>query len=131
MASRHDALDRNPLRDVGALSAQVKNAPRALTVPQLRQLRAALAYDEQAIARDLPDFVSLMMGTGMRIGEAAGLTWAAVNLNAGTVEVRAAVVRVASQGLVRKSTKTDTGLRMLVLPSWCVDMLRDRASRPD
>ena len=131
LATRHDALDRNPVRDVGALSAQVKKAPRALTVPQLRQLRAALTYDDQAITRDLPDFVGLMMGTGMRIGEAAGLTWAVLNLDAGTVEVRAAVVRVAGKGLVVKNTKTDTGTRTLVLPSWCVAMLRDRASRLD
>lgn len=75
LATRHDALDRNPVRDVGALSGKPKKSPRAMTVPQLKQLRAALTYDEQAIARDLPDFVSLMMATGMRIGEAAGLTW--------------------------------------------------------
>jgi integrase len=131
LATRHDALDRNPVRDVGALSGQVKKSPRAMTVPQLKQLRAALTYDEQAIARDLPDFVSLMMATGMRIGEAAGLTWTAVDLDAGTVEVRAAVVRVTGHGLVHKSTKTDTGLRTLVLPSWCVQMLRDRAARLD
>lgn len=131
LATRHDALDRNPVRDVSPLSAQVKRSPRALTVPELKQLRAALTYDDQAIARDLPDFVSLMMATGMRIGEAAGLTWTDVDLDAGTVQVRAAVVRVTGHGLVRKSTKTDTGLRTLVLPSWCVDMLRERAARPD
>jgi integrase len=43
--------------------------------------------------------------------------------------VRAAVVRVKGQGLVVKKTKTDTGARTLVLPQWCVTMLRDRATR--
>lgn len=131
LATRHDTLDRNPVRDVSPLSAQVKRSPRALTVPELKQLRAALTYDDQAIARDLPDLISLMMATGMRIGEAAALAWTDVDLDAGTVQVRAAVVRVTGHGLVRKSTKTDTGLRTLVLPSWCVDMLRERAARPD
>jgi integrase len=72
-----------------------------------------------------------MMATGMRIGEAAGLAWDAVDLDAGTVEVRAAVVRITGQGLTRKTTKTDTGQRTLILPTWCTDMLRTRAARPD
>jgi integrase len=47
------------------------------------------------------------------------------------VEVRAAAVRVRGQGLVVKSTKTDAGTRTLMLPRWCVGMLRERAARPD
>ncbi len=97
-----------------------------MTVPQLKQLRAALTYDEQAVARDLPDFIDLMMATGMRIGETAGLAWN--DLDAGTIEVRAAIVRITGQGLTRKTTKTDTGQRTLILPSWCTDMLRTRAA---
>jgi integrase len=68
------------------------------------------------------------MATGLRIGEACGLAWAAVDLDAGTIDVRAAVVRVKGRGLVVKKTKTDTGARTLVLPQWCVTMLRDRAA---
>jgi integrase len=131
LATRHDALDRNPVRDVSALTGQARKSPRALSVPQLKQLRAALTYDSQAVSRDLPHFVDLMMATGMRIGETAGLAWDAVDLDAGTVEVRAAVVRITGQGLSRKTTKTDTGVRTLILPSWCTDMLRARAARLD
>jgi integrase len=88
-----------------------------------------LSYDEQAIARDLPDLVRFLMATGLRIGEACGLPWHAVDLQAGTIEVRAAAVRVRGQGLVVKTTKTDAGTRTLVLPRWCTAMLRDRANR--
>jgi integrase len=41
--------------------------------------------------------------------------------------VRAAAIRVKGQGLVIKTTKTDAGTRTLVLPQWCVAMLRRRA----
>ncbi|SHN88699.1 Phage integrase family protein [Geodermatophilus obscurus] len=92
-------------------------------------MRAALSYDEKAIARDLPDLVAFLMSTGLRIGEACGLTWNAVDLAAGTLEVRAAAVRVRGQGLVVESTKTDVGTRTRVLPHRCVAMLRDRADR--
>jgi integrase len=129
LAARHDALPQNPVRALGPVTGRAKKAPRALTVPQLRQLRAALTYDDQAIARDLPDLVAFLMATGLRIGEACGLAWNAVNLEVGTVEVRAAAVRVRGQGLVVKSTKTDAGQRTLVLPRWCTAMLRDRADR--
>lgn len=43
--------------------------------------------------------------------------------------MRAAVVRVRGHGLVRKTTKTDAGTRTLLLPTWCVSMLRRRAAR--
>ncbi len=128
VAARHDALERNPVRALGSVSTKAKKAPRAMTVPELRQLRAALTYDEQAIARDLPDLVSFMMATGLRIGETTGLSWDAVDLELGTVDVRAAAIRVKGQGLVIKTTKTDAGTRTLVLPQWCVTMLRRRAS---
>src|SRR3954451_21545624 len=129
LAARHDALPHNPVKDLGRLNGRPKTAPRALTIPQLRQLRAALTDDERAIARDLPDLVAFLMATGLRIGEACGLTWNAVDLETGLVEVRAAAVRVRGEGLAIKSTKTDAGRRNLILPRWCTDMLRDRASR--
>jgi integrase len=128
LGARHDALSHNPVRALGPLHGRVKKAPRALTVPQLRQLRAALSYDDRAIARDLPDLVSFLMATGLRIGEACGLTWNAVDLDIGTIDVRATVVRIRDRGLVVKPTKTDAGTRTLVLPTWCVAMLRDRAA---
>jgi integrase len=126
LAACHDALERNPVRALGPVSAKAKKAPRAMTVPELRQLRAALTYDEQAIARDLPDLVSFMMATGLRIGETTGLAWDAVDLDLGTVDVRAAAIGVKGQGLVIKTTKTDAGTRTLVLPQWCITMLRRR-----
>ncbi len=129
LAARHDALQHNPVRALGPLSSKNKKAPRALSVPQLVQLREALTYDARAIARDLPDLVSFLMATGLRIGEACGLAWDAVDLHLGTVEVRATAVRVRGQGLVVKATKTDAGTRTLVLPGWCVTMLRNRAER--
>lgn len=131
LAARHDALTQNPVRALGPVSGRAKKAPRALTVPQLRQLRAALTYDDRAITRDLPDLIAFLMATGLRIGEACGLAWKTVDLETGTIEVRAAAVRVRGRGLVVKTTKTDAGTRTLVLPRWCVGMLRERAAHLD
>jgi integrase len=89
-----------------------------------------ITYDNTALARDLPDFVSFMLATSLRIGEASAITWDAVDLEAGTVEVRGTVIRLKGQGLVLTSTtKSSAGMRMLALPTWCVDVLHTRAAR--
>ncbi|KPM50882.1 integrase [Frankia sp. R43] len=130
MAARHDAIERNVVRDAGPIaSAKPKRAPHALTIAQLRQLRCFLTYDDVAIRRDVPDFVDFLMSTGVRIGEAAGLTWGAVNLDEGWIEIRSTVVRIAGQGLINKpKPKTKSGYRRLVLPSWMLTTLRRRHS---
>lgn len=94
LAARHDALDRNPVRDVGRVDTTPRTAPRALSIAQARQLMALLTYDDEVVSRDVPDLVAFLFATGVRIGEAAALTWDAVNLDAGTVEVRSTVVRL-------------------------------------
>jgi integrase len=69
LATRHNALPHNPVRDLGPLRGRPKRAPAAMTVAQLRQLRTALSYDAQAVARDLPDLGGFLMATGLRTGE--------------------------------------------------------------
>jgi integrase len=126
LAAQHDALDRNPVRDVGSISNGVKKHPRALSAAEARQLRALLTYDAKAVERDLPDFVAMMLATGLRIGECAALTWQDIDLDAGTVTVQSTVVRLPGRGVTVKPTKSAAGKRTLVLPSWCVAMLRGR-----
>lgn len=130
LAARHDALDRNPVRDAGSLKAPTKKAPTALTAAEARKLLAQLDADETARGRDVPDLVAFMLASGCRIGEAAAVTGGDLDLDAGTVDVRATIVRVTGQGLIRKSTKTASGARTLLLPPWCVERLRSRAARP-
>src|SRR5215213_10028892 len=127
LAARHDAFDRNPVRDVGPLSSgEGRGQPRALTAAEARQLRALLTYDDKAVERDLPDFVAMMLATGLRIGECAALNRTNVDLESETVAIRATVIRIQGQGLTLKPTKTSAGMRTLALPSWCVEMLRTR-----
>ncbi|MGK5112488.1 site-specific integrase [Geodermatophilus sp. CPCC 205506] len=128
LAARHDALERNPVRDTGGIQASVKKAPMALTADEARQLLTGLDADVAAGKADVPDLVAFMLATGCRIGEAAAVTWDALDLDAGTVEITSTIVRVAGQGLVRKGTKTASGSRTLLLPPWCMERLRSRAS---
>jgi integrase len=125
LATRHGALTSNPVRDAARIP-QPKRQARALTVDDARQLRAWLSHDDKAIERDIPDLVSMLMATGLRIGEGLGLTWRDVDLDRRTITVRGTVVRVNGRGLVIKETKTAAGTRTLILPPWCVEMLLAR-----
>ncbi|MDT0353282.1 site-specific integrase [Pseudonocardia sp. DSM 45834] len=130
LAARYDALDRNPVREASAITRTTpRTAPQALTAAQATQLRAALTYDEKAIKRDLPDFVSMMLATGLRIGEVCAITWDCIDFDAATIRTGGIVVRVPGKGLQNKTTESSKVTpRLLRLPSWAVEMLRIRAS---
>lgn len=132
LAVRHDALDRNPVRDVGRIESDTSSA-RSLALDEARQLRAKIAANEKAQSWDLVDLTDFMLATGLRIGEASAVTWDALDLDAATVEVRGTVVRVKGVGLVLKwRPKSKSGFRELELPSWAVTALRARRERvPD
>ena len=76
LATRHDALEHNPVRDAGRISlGKPKRVPRALSVAEIRELRAWLSNDDKARERDLPDLVDMLLATGLRVGEALAVTW--------------------------------------------------------
>lgn len=132
LAARHDAIERNPVRDVGSIPQTESRQPIALSVAEVRQLRALLTYDRKAVARDLPEFVDMMLATGLRIGECSAITWDAVDLDSGTVEIRGMVVRIRGIGLViRQDASSKLRVRVLSLPSWAVSMLKHRFARRD
>lgn len=125
-AVREGAVPLNPARDVRRLSSRPKRQPRAMTEEERAAWFVALAADEEAVSRDLPELTAFMLATGLRIGEALAVIWSEVDLDTGTVNVTSTLIRVTGQGLIRKRTKSEAGQRPLILPSWCVSMLRRR-----
>ncbi|MFE7200704.1 tyrosine recombinase XerC [Pseudonocardia alni] len=126
LAVRHDALDRNLVRDVGRIENTTSSA-RSLTVVQAVDLRGKISANPKAREWDLVDFTDFMLSTGLRIGEAAAITWPSLDLDAATVEVRGTVVRIKGQGLtIKPRPKSKSGFRTLELPGWAVAMLRRR-----
>lgn len=125
LAVRHDAMDRNPVRDVGRIESATSSA-RALTLDEALDLRAKIHADKRCQTWDLVDFTDFMLATGLRIGEASAVMWEGIDLDAMTVTVCGTVVRVKGQGLLIKPPKSTAGDRNLELPSWAVEMLRAR-----
>ena len=98
---------------------------------QERQQRGAFTMDEAerllsaAYERTrLGPLLEFLWLTGLRPGEALGLLWRDVDLEAGTVHVRRSRVRVGAKMIDQETTKTDAGRRDLALPARAVAALR-------
>ncbi len=126
---RQGALPANPVRDLTPLEMDRDRTARALSVEELRKWLAVLDSHEFARRHDLPELARFMVATGMRLGEALGVTWGDVDLAAGTVVVQRTIVRVTGKGLVAKRVKSRASERALLLPPWCVDLLKARRVR--
>ena len=150
MAVRHDALTANPMREVRRAPRR-RRAVQALTVEQARALLRLTASHQNGVARDergllmggtrrtpdLHDVVLVLLGTGMRIGEALALEWADLDLDADIPHVRVAATMVeprrdAATGQVfvaglHRQPMTKTGAnRAIALPAAAVEMLNLR-----
>jgi integrase len=126
---RRGALSVNPVRDLTPLEQDRDRTARALSVEEMRRWLALLDANEFAQRHDLPELARFMLATGLRLGEALGVTWSDVDLTTGTVSVTRTIVRVKGQGLVANRVKSKASERGLLLPPWCVELLRARRVR--
>jgi integrase len=67
-------MPANPVRDTASLPTKPTKERRALTLPEVWDLRAKIAADQKAVDWDLVDLVDMMMATGLRIWETAAIT---------------------------------------------------------
>ena len=89
-----------------------------LTAEEARRV-LAVAADQRNAAR-----WSVALALGLRQGEALGLPWSAVDLDAGTLAVRQALQRQVGKGLVIVRPKSRAGRRVISLPGPLVAALR-------
>lgn len=72
----------------------------------------------------------LLVSTGLRRGEALGLTWDDIDLSAGQLRVRRNLQRL-NAGLVYGTPKTARSLRTIALPASCVVRLRQHREQQE
>lgn len=151
----YEAIAHNPVRELERIEqprGQRKAGPRGLTAAERRMLLTwidgwspdARVQQMQRRARDaeLPDLIRFFLGTGTRIGEAMATRRLDVNLDGVPVQTpdgerRVPVVTVAGniayvkgKGLVRHEGKSDAALRMIPLPEFAAEMVRERLAAP-
>jgi integrase len=105
--------------------ATLVDAPTARR-EEVQPLTAAEARKLLEVATELPNGArwSVALALGLRQGEALGLLWDAVDLDAGTLTVRRALQRQAGEGLVLVEPKSRAGRRTIKLPDALRDALR-------
>ena len=95
---RRGVLSANPVRDLTPLELDRDRTARAMSLQEMRDWLALLEANEFAQRHDLPELARFMLATGLRLGEALGVTWSDVDLADGTIAVRRTVVRKRAGG---------------------------------
>lgn len=118
-ALRMELISRNPVALVSPPSVPQTEA----SSPSIEQVQALLKVGASC-AHYLWLCVHLIIYTGMRRGEALGLRWENVDLEGKLLRVGASLV-VASNGLVLKYPKTESGRRTVDLDAQTVALLQE------
>ena len=108
-----------------------KPTARAITPLDVTQAAALLTV---ARTHRLEAVFSVALACGLRLGEATGLRWVDVDLDAGEIQVRVQLQRVRKPGAKRfvlelQDVKTATSRRTLALPTVCIEALRVHRTR--
>lgn len=130
---RRDLIEYNPVSAVSRITGSAARAPRALTGDEVLELLHLIDADELACRADLPDLLRVMLGTGMRIGEACGLRWCDVILGPtaedSMIQITGNAVPVPGVGVVRHDGKTFASQRNVPMPAFLHTLLAVR--RPE
>ena len=121
-AKRDDLIARNPVEVLSRPTGKTAES-RHLERAEVLRLLAAARGDR------LASLWVVMLSTGIRRGEAVGLEWPDVDLEAGTVRIRRTVSRVDGVGLVVGEPKTARARRTIPLPPTAIDALRRHRTR--
>jgi integrase len=92
---------------------------KALTVEEVEKL---LAVSQTTSWHHL---VVLALATGARRGEVLGLTWADVNMETGAITICRSLEHTKAHGRRFKDPKTKAGRRLLILPPFALEVLRE------
>lgn len=68
--------------------------------------------------------VAFLMASGCRLGELLALRWDDIDLDEGTVHIRRSLRRTPNGGVVESDVKTASSRRVVVVPPWVVEILR-------
>lgn len=127
-AVRLGAIPHNPVLSTRTVKTKKKEV-RALTLEQVQELRRLVATPSPTPTYGgwLPDLVDVLLGTGCRWGEGAGLRWQDVDLDAGTATICGTLVQKVGW---QADTKTHEP-RTLQLPPFVLAVLRRRRGEAD
>jgi integrase len=114
---RHELITRNP----ASVVSPPKVTASEVAILDADQVKAVLAAMRETVI--YPQIV-VLLSTGMRRGEIAGLQWADLDLDAGKLRIERAIEKTKAHGLRIKQPKTKHGRRSIALPASAVEILK-------
>ena len=113
-----------------------ENPAKDATAPSPRRSRVrAFTYDEvqrligEADDHDTRTIAVTLLVTGLRRSELLALAWDAVDLDAGTINIRRAVLEVDHAPVLVEANKTEASERTMIIPQLLVGLLREQKAR--
>ena len=97
----------------------------ALSYEQMQTLREAMKGHTHEV------LFTLVMFTGLRLGEVLGLRWQDIDLKVPHLRVTQTVTRVKSDTIIRPVAKTRKSLRTVLLPDVAAEMLKHHPRNAD
>lgn len=122
IAERRELVFRNVAR-IAEPVAVAKPVQRPYTLAEALRLRTAIAGD------DYEALYLLLLTTGLRHGEALGLTWPDIDWEAGEIAVASQLQPVAGQGLRRVPVKTAASAEVVAMTPTLAATLRAHQAR--
>jgi len=122
-AERQDLIMRSP-----ATEAEAPRRARVRLDVWTEAQTLLFLSDAKASSPHYPLYLFLV-GTGVRIGEALGVTWRDVDLQGGTVTIAQALQRPKGGGFVLRDPKTRNGARTIALSEEVLTSLREIRAR--
>jgi integrase len=122
----HKALDNAVLWNLASRNVCDVVSPPRLVKPEKRSLTMEQAHRllESVRGHRLEMLLTLALTTGLRRGEMLALRWADVDLERRTVTIKRTVDYIPRYGYVENEQKTEAGRRVVLLPSFVVEMLK-------
>lgn len=137
-AARHGQIPRNIVRDMETVRLRPQASPRehdraltneeaiTLLLTAYRGPRWRAPGPGNPRGTDLADLLAFMLSTGLRIGEAAAVRPADVDLENMQLRISGNITRIRGQGLVRSATKTKSSIRTLPIHPRTAALVRRR-----
>lgn len=120
LAIDNRVIDYNPALSVKLPAEAPKETRRALTKEEQEWITAPTEHRAHRMAM-------IMMYAGLRRGEVIPLLWSDIDLSAKTISVNKSVEMINGKSVLKESTKTAAGMRVVYIPQVLADFL---ASEP-
>lgn len=116
LAIDNRVIDYNPALSVKLPTEAPKETRRALTKEEQEWITAPTEHRAHRMAM-------IMMYAGLRRGEVIPLLWSDIDLSAKTISVNKAVEMINGKSVLKESTKTAAGMRVVYIPQVLADFL--------